>query len=226
MLSEKQGKRLISYVSDYTVFDLETTGISSARDQVIEISAVKVRNGKVIDEFSSLVNPLMPIPYGATAVNGITDVMVKNSPTFDVVFAEFLRFVGNDILVGHNIHSFDMKFLYRDAKRFWGRTLNNDYIDTLSMARIRLPQLRNHKLTDLADFYGISSEGAHRALCDCRMNQKVFEYLGQQSPKAFISPCAEKICPVCGSEMKKRNGRYGEFWGCTSYPRCRYTENI
>lgn len=232
MLSEKQGKRLNTYIPDYTVFDLETTGISSARDQVIELSAVKVRNGKVVDEFSTLVNPLMPIPYGATAVNGITDAMVKNSPTFDAAFAEFLRFIGTDVLVGHNIHSFDMKFLYRDAKLFWGKTLSNDYIDTLSMARVRLPQLRNHKLVDLANYYGISSEGAHRALCDCRMNQQVFEKLGKESEKGIVSMIAsldakvEKSCPVCGAPMKKRSGRYGEFWGCSSFPRCRYTENI
>lgn len=222
MLSRISGKKLNTYLLDYTLFDLETTGISSARDQVIEISAVKVRAGHVVDEFSTLVNPGIPIPFGASQVNGITDDMVKNSPCFEQAFKEFLKFVGEDVLVGHNIHNFDMKFLYRDAKKFWNATLSNDYVDTLQMARVCLPQLSHHKLTDLAEYYGISSAGAHRALCDCRMNQKVFECLGREKVKPAISG---KICPRCGADLKKRSGRFGDFWGCTSYPACRYTEN-
>ena len=221
MLSRTSGKKLNNYLLDYTIFDLETTGISTVRDQVIEISAVKVRAGRVVDEFSTLVNPGMPIPFRASLVNGITDEMVKSSPCFEQAFTEFIKFVGDDVLVGHNIHNFDMKFLYRDAKKFWNATLNNDYVDTLQMARVCLPQLRNHKLTDLAEHYGISSAGAHRALCDCRMNQKVFECLGREKGK----PAAEKVCPRCGADLKKRSGRFGDFWGCTSYPACRYTEN-
>lgn len=222
MLSRTSGKKLNTYLLDYTIFDLETTGISSARDQVIEISAVRVRNGCVVDEFSTLVNPGMPIPLGASLVNGITDDMVKGSPCFEQAFSEFLKFVGDDVLVGHNIHNFDMKFLYRDARRFWNATLNNDYVDTLQMARTCLPQLSHHKLTDLAAYYGISSAGAHRALSDCRMNQKVFECLGREKIKSAAS---EKTCPRCGADLKKRSGRFGDFWGCTSYPACRYTEN-
>ncbi len=222
MLSRTSGKRLNTYLLDYTIFDLETTGISSAKDQVIEISAVKVRAGRVVDEFSTLVNPGMPIPFGASQVNGITDDMVKNSPCFEQAFTAFLKFVGDDVLVGHNIHNFDMKFLYRDAQKFWNATLSNDYVDTLQMARVCLPQLSHHKLTDLAEHYGISSVGAHRALCDCRMNQKVFECLGREKRKTTT---AEKRCPRCGADLKKRSGRFGEFWGCTSYPACRYTEN-
>ena len=183
MLSKTAGKRLDIYLPNYVLFDLETTGTSSVRDQVIEISAVKVREGHVVDEFSTLVNPRMPIPFAATQVNKITDNMVKNSPYFEQAFAEFLKFAGNDVLVGHNIQKFDMKFLYRDAKKFWNATVGNDYVDTLQMARVCLPQLSHHKLTDLAEYYGISSAGAHRALCDCRMNQKVFEYLGREKAK-------------------------------------------
>ena len=181
MLAKVAGKRLNTYIPDYVIFDLETTGISCVRDEVIEISAVKVKGGRVVDEFSTLVNPQMPIPCAASQVNGITDAMVKNSPLFKEAFAAFLEFAGNEVLVGHNIHKFDMKFLYRDARKFWNGTLSNDYIDTLQMARVCLPQLSHHRLTDLAEYYGICSEGAHRALCDCRMNQKVFECLGKEA---------------------------------------------
>ena len=80
MLGKTAGKRLTAYISDYVIFDLETTGISSAADEVIEISAVKVKGGRVVEEFSTLVNPGRPIPFAASQLNGITDDMVKNSP--------------------------------------------------------------------------------------------------------------------------------------------------
>lgn len=225
MLGDKRGKKLTQYVTDYVVFDLETTGISTANDAVIEISAIRVQEGRVTDEFSTLVNPERPIPYCASNVNNIYDDMVKNAPLFEQALADFDAFIGNRILVGHNIHTFDMKFIWRDAEKYWGKTIANDYIDTLPLARQCLPQLSAYKLTDLASYYHLSTDGAHRALADCGMNQQIFEKLGAElaSPKAAAYL---KTCPRCGQLLKKRSGRYGDFWGCTGYPACRYTENI
>ena len=223
MLGLRTGDKLDKYVSDYTVFDLETTGVSPQTDKVIEISAIKVRNGQAVDEFSSLVNPMRSIPYGATRVNGITDEMVADKPMFEKVLGDFLDFIEDDVLVGHNIHDFDMKFIHRDCEAFFRMFLGNDYIDTLPLARKCLPQLGHHRLTDLAGYYKISIEGAHRALNDCRMNQLVFERLGAELKNGTTAP---KICPRCGGSLKLRNGKFGSFLGCTSYPDCRYTENI
>ncbi len=80
MTEHSKGKRLAKYVPDYVVFDLETTGIRVGSDDIIEISAIKVKGGQVTDTFSTLVNPGRPIPYCATAVNGITDEMVAEAP--------------------------------------------------------------------------------------------------------------------------------------------------
>lgn len=179
MTGGKRGERIEKYVSDYVVFDLETTGVNCRNDRIVEISAVKVSGGKVIDEFTELVNPECDIPYYASQVNGITDDMVEDARTFDEVLPDFLSFVGDSILVGHNIHSFDMKFLYRECEDIYGETLVNDYVDTLYMARRLVPELSHHKLVDLADYFAISTVGAHRALNDCRMNQIVFERLGE-----------------------------------------------
>ncbi len=137
---------------------------------------------------------------------------------------EFLDFAGNMVLVGHNIHTFDMKFIYRDALKFYGKIPDNDYVDTLKFAKTVLPGLSHYKLVDLAEHYRICAEGAHRALNDCRMNQQVFEYLAKEIPPGK-EESGHRICPRCGSFLTKRNGRFGEFWGCTSYPGCRYTEN-
>jgi len=220
------GKRLNKYVSDYVVFDLETTGISTAYDAVIEISALKVRDGKVVDEFTSLVNPGRSIPREASGVNGITDDMVKDAGAFQEVLADFLAFIGDMVLVGHNIHAFDMKFIYRDAELFYGKVPDNDYIDTLKLAKDLLPELPNYRLMDLAAHYGISSAGAHRALNDCRANQQIFECLAGEMASGKLKMSGGRICARCGSPMKKRSGRFGEFWGCSSYPDCRYTQPV
>ena len=228
MYGNKRGKQLNKYVPDYVVFDLETTGISANYDEVIEISAVKVRGGKIIDEFSTLVNPGRRIPYGASAVNHIYDEMVADAPTFEEVLPLFLEFIENDILVGHNIASFDMKFLYRDLEKYMGQVLTNDFVDTLHLAKIVFPDWKHRRLGDLAEYYGISTKGAHRALTDCKMNQKVFELLGKELSGEGTTNARQtvKLCPKCGMAMVKRNGRFGEFWGCGVFPECRYTENI
>jgi len=223
MLSDSAGKRLCKYVPDYVLFDLETTGLSAMMDEVIEISAVKVKNGKVVDEFSSLVNPGRRIPYAASSVNGITDAMVKDSPFFEEVLEKFLEFCGDSILAGHNIHSFDMKFINRDANKYWGKCVGNDYVDTLYFSRNVLPHLAKHSLGYLSEHYGISTEGAHRALADCHMNHKVYEALAKDMENGTVQA---RTCPKCKQLMKLRKGRFGEFWGCMGYPECRYTENF
>lgn len=228
MLGNTQGKLLNEYIEDYVVFDLETTGVSPYNDEVIEISAVKARKGKVVEEFSELVNPQRTIPFAASRVNNITDDMVSDAPFFDEVLRHFLEFVGEDVLVGHNIQSFDMKFIYRDCERYFHQLITNDYVDTLILAKRCFPEWRHRRLGDLADYYGISTQGAHRALADCRMNQRVFELLSKEmnTEKKKILDSNVKTCPLCNLPLKKRNGRYGEFWGCTGFPNCRYTENI
>lgn len=223
MLGTIKGKRIERYVADYVVFDLETTGISCCYDQVVEISAVKVNGGQIAEEFTSLVNPGCPISYGASQVNGITDEMVADAPAFDVVLADFLRFAGDYVLVGHNIHTFDMKFIYRDCEKYFGKIPGNDYVDTLNLARICLPELGHHKLTDLSVYYGISTKGAHRALNDCRMNQIIYEHLGTELEKRKESV---RVCPRCGELLYKRKGKFGYFLGCGGYPACKYTENL
>ena len=219
------GELLKDYVSDYVIFDLETTGLSTETDRVVEIAGVKVRDGKVVQEFETLVNPGMPIPYMASEVNGITDDMVADAPAIDKALQDFLDFVGDMVLVGHNIDSFDLKFILRDAQEHLGKGLQNAYIDTLLLSRVFLPQLAHHSLSNLAEYYGIDTSGAHRALADCRMTQKVFECLAKEMENPSEEARQVKRCRRCGSVMKRRSGKFGEFWGCSRYPACKYTEN-
>ena len=180
MLSNRAGSMKCEYFEDCCIFDLETTGLSTLNDAVIEISAIKVRGGKAVEEFSMLVDPGVPIPYQASYVNGITDAMVAGKPNFEEALEKFLEFVGDDVLVGHNIYSFDLRFLQRDAFTYWGKAIGNDYVDTLRMARRYLPLERRHGLGNLACHYGIPVVNAHRALGDCRMNLQIYQKLGEE----------------------------------------------
>lgn len=225
MEEQKKGIRLSGYRPDYVVFDLETTGLSPMTDAIIEISAVKVKQGKVKDQFSTLVNPNRHIPAAASQINGITDKMVADAPALKVALEQFLSFIGSEVLVGHNIHSFDMKFLNRAMQEIYQRDVGNDYIDTLYMARKCLKELSHHRLTDLAAYFHISTEGAHRALYDCIMNQKCFEEMGKRMKETDSLTEMEELCPRCGGALIKRTGKFGPFYGCCNFPRCRYTRS-
>lgn len=229
MTVRNKGKRLNKYVKDYVVFDLETTGINQERDAIIEISAVKVCGGEIVGEYSTLVNPKRHIPAGATAVNGITDEMVADAPDIGGAIGGFLEFIGSSILVGHNIHTFDTNFAYDAAWGALGKELNNDYIDTLYMARSCLPQLSHYKLADISEHFHIATEGAHRALNDCVMNQKCYEEMGKlwRERKGKAADSQEELsCPICGGVLCLRKGRYGMFYGCGNFPSCRFTRNV
>lgn len=226
MEEQKRGKRLSGYRPDYVVFDLETTGLNPATDRIIEISAVKVKKGKVEERFSTLVNPGRRIPAAASQVNGITDEMVKDAPAIKDALEQFLAFIGGEVLVGHNIHTFDMKFLNCAMEEIYEKDISNDYIDTLYMARSCLRELPHHRLTDLAQHFHISTEGAHRALNDCVMNQKCYENMGAFMKKKGSLLSDTEACPRCGGQLIKRSGKFGPFYGCCNFPRCRYTKPV
>lgn len=226
-MAHKTGTRLNLFADNYVIFDLETTGLSPKADEILEISGIRVREHKIQEEFSTLVNPGRPIPPDATAVNGITDGMVQTAPPPAAALEKFLEFADNDILVGHNIHTFDMPFLTLGAMKTLGKRVANDYVDTLYLARNALPQLSRHRLTDVAAHFGIETTGAHRALKDCAMNQECYEKLRELWEKQGAGEKAPgPSCPKCGSLLIKRKGRFGEFWGCSAFPQCRYTQNI
>lgn len=224
-MEQNKGKRLNQYRKDYVVFDLETTGVSWQRDEIIEISAIRVQNRRPSAQYSTLVNPQRHIPAAASRVNHITDGMVKDAPLLPEAMEGFLHFIQDSVLVGHNIHTFDMKFINKAAMGLYGAEIGNDYIDTLFLARQCLPQLSHHRLSDVAEYFGISTSGAHRALQDCMMNQQCYEKLGEMlQAKSAKEPAV--LCPKCGARMVRRKGMYGEFYGCSSFPGCRGTRPV
>ena len=174
---EHKGTSITKYVDDYSIVDLETTAVFVGSADIIEISALKVRDNKVIDKFSTLVNPHYHIPEEATAVNHITDKMVEGAPDISDVLGEFLNFVGTDVIVGYNNAAFDMNMIYDKSLEIIGFPFTNDYIDLLHSARRCLVDLENHKLETVSKHYKLDTEGEHRALKDCYLTKECYDKL-------------------------------------------------
>ena len=156
----------------YVVFDLETTGFSSAKDKIIEIGAVKVENGEITDKYSTFVNPKIPIPFRITQLTSITDEMVMESPEIETILPQFLKFVGDAVLVAHNA-SFDVSFIEENCRR---QGIEPDFtsVDTVGLARVLLPTLSKFKLNVVAKALNISQEHHHRAVDDARVTAEIY----------------------------------------------------
>lgn len=161
-----KGKHLEYIPNDYTVVDIETTGLSSAVSEIIEISAIKYRSGAEVDKFSTLVKPKGRVSWFITNLTGITQQMADAGADIEWALSTFSDFLGGDVIVGYNVN-FDINFLYDNLMAHLGKPLSNDYVDVLRYARRYLPQLPDHKQTTVAEYFGISVEGAHRAANDC-----------------------------------------------------------
>lgn len=173
------GKRIDHFIDTYVVFDLETTGLSCYEHEIIEIGAIKVENNRVVDTYSSFAKPKNNIPYYITRINGISNQMVGKAPGIDHALAEFLKFTGEYPLLGHNIICFDMKFINAAIKTLYGEVVQNDYIDTLLLSRQHLRNLKSHSLSNVCQYFDIDTIGAHRALTDCEMTNRVYQALKQ-----------------------------------------------
>ena len=171
-----KGKSTIDLLSDYIVFDIETTGLDSSYDEVIEIGAIKVKNNKTVSKFNSLVKPKNEIDEYITELTGITNEMVKDAPTIEEVLPDFMDYIGNDILIGHNVN-FDINFIYDNLYRNKLDVLTNDFIDIMRISRNLLPELPHHRLIDLAKYFKIDSTNNHRSLKDCEITMNVYENL-------------------------------------------------
>ena len=163
-------------VSDYTVIDIETTDCNVNCCELIEVAALRVRDGRIVDTYESLIKPQFPIPLLIEALTGITNQMVQSAPPCEDIIPAFAAFVGDDVVVGHNITSFDSCVLYDYYLQILGIPFTNAIIDTLHFSRRCAISPENYRLTTIAALFGITYD-AHRALNDCIANFKVYEAL-------------------------------------------------
>lgn len=179
---------LKEYPQNYVVLDIETTGFSAIKNEIIELCAIKVQNGQITDKFSQLIKPVGFLSPYISNLTGITQEMLANAPFIDEVIPKFNQFCAGNIVIGHNI-TFDLKFIATKLFQCNNLHFNNDYIDTLKLARVFLAALPSKKLGILAQYFGINTEGMHRGLKDCEVTnicyQKFMEY-AKTSGRNFV----------------------------------------
>ncbi len=175
--------------TEYVVLDIETTGLSFLTEKITELGAVKIKNGEIIGQFESFVNPERPIPDKIVEITHITDEMVKDAGTIEEVLPKFLEFLGDSVLVAHNA-SFDIGFIRYNANKI-GHELNNTYIDTLGLAKQLFPSYKKYKLGIIAENLGIKVEVAHRALDDVFTLVKVFNVMLEKLKEGNIKTVTE-----------------------------------
>lgn len=161
-----------SFNDTYVVFDLETTGFSAEVDRIIEIGAVKVCNGEIVDRFSTFVNPEIPIPFRIETLTHINDQMVMNAPKIEEILPKFLEFCEGAVMVAHNAE-FDTSFIINKAEKI-GINVDTTIIDTVLLAQFLMPNLHNYKLDTLTKHLNVVLESHHRAVDDAAATADIF----------------------------------------------------
>lgn len=172
---ENKGNSWVKFIEEYTVLDLETTGLDPAFDEIIEIAAIKYLNGEKVSEFNTLVKPKNRIDEYITRLTGITNEMVNDAPEIEFILPDLMQFLGDSVIIAHNAN-FDINFLYDNYWLYFNKCFKNDFIDTMRLSRRLFKEIR-HRLIDLTNEFGISFDVQHRAMADCEATHEVYEYM-------------------------------------------------
>ena len=205
-------------LKDYVVIDLEMTGLNAKCDRILELGGVRVRDGKVVDTFSEIVNPGVKISEQITELTGITNEMAEQGKPQKETIASFLSFMGEDVLVGQNI-MFDYSFLKQWAVNY-KIPLECKAVDTLKLARIFLPEEQKKNLESLCAYFGVERKNAHRALDDALETAQIFEQLkanfGDGNEEAFepkvLQYKAKRQTPATAQQLKYLQ-RFAQYHG-------------
>lgn len=165
-MREHKGKSLVDFPLDFTVIDVETTGLDPRYDMILEVAALRVRDGSVVDRFVSFSKApgFYQVPEFITEITGITTDMIESAPDEKNVLTDLHEFLGNDLLIGHNVN-FDINFMYDGSARY-GLVLENDFIDTLRLARRFFTQYDHHRLSEVCSYLDIPVGRVHRSEAD------------------------------------------------------------
>ncbi len=223
------------------VFDIETTGFSYPQNEIIEIAAIKYTGDDEI-EFHEYVKIDSIIPIDITLLTGISNDTIKDADPIDIVMPKFLSFIGDHTLIGHNITSFDIPFINKVCTDLGLPTVKNKLVDTLYIAREKLPELESHKLLALCEYFEIDTANAHHALFDCYMCRSVYTFLSSNESGDIITAAnpfqknllsiiksiiSEKELPEDSLRLRsnKSHGSYSVMIHESSYPLGAYTSS-
>ncbi|MDR1101921.1 MAG: exodeoxyribonuclease VII large subunit [Clostridiales bacterium] len=184
-------------INTFVALDVETTGLSPFLDEIIELAAIKFKDGKIVDEFVTLIHPSRQIPARITQITGITNSMVASAPRMDEIISKFLKFCAGELIVAHNA-SFDMGFINAACDKY-GLTFDNKVVCTLQLSRKKL-NLPNNKLATVSRHFSLEDSGFHRAKADATICGEIFLYLADEGKMQDISdeimPEAEREQPL------------------------------
>lgn len=175
-----KGKSLLDFPSTYAVIDVETTGLDPTRDSLIEVAAIKFEDCKEISSFSSLINPGVPVDTFITNLTGITNEELATAPDARSVLQKLYNFIGDDVVIGHNVH-FDINFLYDNFEKFLGKAFSNNFVDTLRLSKRHYKKANSYKLSHLANYLNITIDTSHRALADCYTTNALYLKLREEA---------------------------------------------
>lgn len=161
MERKDKGSSLLELPDSFVMVDIETTGLSPDYDDIIEVAGIRVKDGQIESEYSSLIKPPHEIDDFITELTGITNEMLEGQRPISEVLPEFLQYIGNDIILGHNVH-FDINFLYDNSYNILGKPLSNNFVDTMRLSRLLHREEKHHRLCDLCERYSITPEVSHR----------------------------------------------------------------
>ncbi|AFA48562.1 3'-5' exonuclease [Acetobacterium woodii] len=200
-----KGQSLLTFPSDYVIIDIETTGFNSKSDEIIEIGAVKVTNNKISSIFQSLAQPRNPISNYISNLTGISNDMLAKTNPITMVLDSFLSFVGDHVLIGHNINT-DVNFLYDQCEIHLHQYFKNDYIDIKALFREQQQAAENYRITTLCEKCALQNTHAHRALSDCLAVNNLYQSL---KTHAGIINCVEDLDNlILVSEFKNNHSPY------------------
>lgn len=191
---------------EYIVLDIETTGLSRDRHKITELAAVKVKDGEIVEEFQTLVNPEQHIPAFITSLTGISNEMVKDAPKIDKALPDFLNFLGNNVIIGHNV-TFDYRFIEHNAQKI-KKDFKNQRLCTRKLANRIYRHLPSKSLGYLCEYFDIKNLQAHRALTDVLATTELFQkFLNILQDNEITNPDAlfhfEKLSPIkCAKIIK------------------------
>lgn len=188
-----KGRSLIAFPASYTVVDLETTGLNPHWNDIIEFGAIRVTNGIISDSYASLVNPGYKIDNFITELTGITGKMLASAPPVADILPEFLNFVSDSVIIGHNVN-FDINFIYDTCRKVLNKSFSNDFVDTMRLSRRLFPQERHHRLCDLVERFAIGDAVEHRALADVEQTNRCYLFMKRHMEGNGIT--AESLLPL------------------------------
>lgn len=210
-----KGKPILDFPDNYIVVDIETTGLDPVKDCIMEISAVKYRKNRKVDDYVVLIKIDRRVPLHITELTGITNEMLEGA--LDVTFAlqGFIDFIGEDILVGYNV-PFDLAFINYASERYCLRSIFNDYIDVMQIAMEKLPFLGRAKQIVVAKYFGLDIEGSHRAFTDCEICNGCYQKLKELSVPLYSMPVKQVLLEVLPDVQANKPflGKKFLFMGC------------